>query len=85
MSQLEKAIDRIKKCPKDYTYDELRYLMRKLGFEEYNKGKSSGSRVRFYRETDRQLIDLHKPHPKPEMDVAAVKMVKDFLEDLGDI
>lgn len=50
-----------------------------------NKGKTSGSRVRFYRSTDGKLIDLHKPHPNPEMDVAAVKSLKAFLESIGEL
>ena len=44
-----------------------------------NKGKTSGSRVRFYRPTDGKLIDLHKSHPNLEMDVAAVEVLKAFF------
>lgn len=50
MSKLEKAKERIMLKPKDYTYTEAKYLLGKLGFQEFNKGKTSGSRVRFYRE-----------------------------------
>lgn len=34
MSQIEKAKERIKSCPKDYTYDEAQSLLLKLGFCE---------------------------------------------------
>ena len=84
MSQLEKAIERLKTCPKDYTYDEARALMGRLGFAEKNKGKTSGSRVGFYRERDKAVVMLHKPHPEP-MDVAAVKQLKNYLESIGEI
>ena len=47
MSKLDKAKARILSKPKDYTYTEAIYLLGKLGFEEFNKGKTSGSRVRF--------------------------------------
>ena len=77
MSQLEKALDRIKLCPKDYTYDEASALLTRLGFSEDNKGRTSGSRVRFFRTTDKKVIMLHKPHPQ------AVKDLKQFLEDIG--
>lgn len=50
MSKLDKAKERILSKPKDYTYTEARYLLSKLGFKEFNKGKTSGSRVRFYRD-----------------------------------
>ena len=58
MSQLEKAINRIKTCPKDYTYDEARHLLSSIGYKEHNKGKTSGSRVVFIRDDDK--IMLHK-------------------------
>lgn len=85
MSQLEKAIERIKTCPKDYTYDEARALLQRLGYEESNKGKTSGSRVRFFRRTDGRMIDLHKPHPQSTMKEYSVKDLKVFLESIGDI
>ena len=47
MSKLDKAKERLKSIPTDYTYSEARYLLGKLGFEESNKGKTSGSRVKF--------------------------------------
>ena len=53
MSKLEKAKERLLSRPKDYTYSEARCLLSQLGFEENSKGKTSGSRVKFYRATDR--------------------------------
>ena len=61
MSKLDKAIERLKYKPKDYTYDEAKNLLNKLGFIEYNKGKTSGSKVRFLNSNCK--IDIHKPHP----------------------
>ena len=85
MSQLEKALLRIKSSPKDYTYDEAKALLERLGFVEYNKGKTSGSRVKFYRKEDERLINLHKPHPQSTMKSYAVKELKEFLESIGEI
>ena len=67
MSKFEKARERILLMPKDYTYTEARYLLSHLGFVEYNKGKTSGARVKFYREKDNRIILLHKPHPIQEL------------------
>ena len=47
MSKLDKAINRLKAAPKDYTYSEAKQLLGQLGFEESTKGKTSGSRVKF--------------------------------------
>ena len=85
MSKLEKAKQRILLRPKDYTYTEARYLLSQIGFEEYQKGKTSGSRVKFYRETDDRMILLHKPHPSDVMKLGAVKQLVDYLVQLGEL
>ena len=85
MSKLEKAKERILQRPKDYTYDEARYLLGKMGFNEYNKGKTSGSRVRFFRESDRAVILLHKPHPEDVMDRGAVSDLVEYLKGIGEL
>ena len=85
MSTLEKAKERLRQVPKDYTYNEARQLLVKLGFEERNQGRTSGSRVGFYRERDDGVILLHKPHPNNEMSIAAVKALAEFLVGRGDL
>lgn len=85
MSKLEKAKDRITSKPKDYTYTEAKTLLSQLGFSEYNKGKTSGSRVKFYRAKDQKVILLHKPHPDDIMKLGAVKDLINFLTDLGEL
>ena len=55
MSRLEIEIERLKSRPKDYTYDEVKSLLNKLGFYENNKGKTSGSRVEFINEKKYKL------------------------------
>lgn len=83
MSKLEKAKERIKKVPKDYTFQEARSLLLSLGFMDANKGKTSGSRVRFYREDNGLFINLHKPHPGDIMKEHAVKQLVEFLRENG--
>lgn len=85
MSRLEKQLQRIKDCPSDYTYSEARSLLQQLGFLESNKGKTSGSRVKFYRASDGTVILLHKPHPGDQMKHYAVKQLRDELVQLGDL
>lgn len=63
MSKLEKALERLKSKPKDFTYDEAKMILNNFGFIEYNKGKTSGSRVKFLN-NDNITIEPHKPHPK---------------------
>lgn len=85
MSKFEKAKERIKSKPKDYTYAEAKSLLSQMGFVEYHKGKTSGSRVKFYREEDQKIILLHKPHPDDIMKPGAVRDLLEFLVSLGEL
>jgi hypothetical protein len=85
MSKLAKAKERLLSIPRDYTYDEARYLLGQLGFLEDNKGKTSGSRVEFFREDDNASILLHKPHPGNDMNLARVKGLIRALKRMGDL
>lgn len=78
MSRLEKEIERLKSRPKDYTYDEAKSLLNKLGFYENNKGRTSESRVEFKDNLGRK-ITLHKPHPS---NIIKIYKVNDLLNDL---
>ena len=62
MSTKDKLIKRFKNQPKDFTFNELVKLLYGFGFEMSNKGKTSGSRVRFKNEALKIIIDIHKPH-----------------------
>jgi hypothetical protein len=47
MAKKEKLIKRIKTKPKNFTYDEVEYLLLSLGVKKAKPGKTGGSRVRF--------------------------------------
>lgn len=85
MSKYEKAKKRILNIPSDYQYLEARYLLGKMGFEEFNKGQTSGSRVKFYREKDGRIVMLHKPHPTDIMDKGAVEDLVQKLKEMGEL
>lgn len=70
---------------KFFTYDEVKSLLNKLGFEEFNKGKTSGSRVKFKRNCGKENILLHKPHGVKNLDLAFVKELLRVLKNFGDI
>ena len=85
MGKFEKEIERLRSLPKDYTFSEARSLLGHLGFTESNKGKTSGSRVKFFRKTDDTIILLHKPHHGDVMKMYAVKDLLNTLKGKGDI
>ena len=78
MGKKEKLIEHLKSRPKDFTFDEMRNLLELLGFEMSNKGKTSGSRVKFNRE--RLAVYLHKPHPRKELLEYQIKNILEILE-----
>ena len=83
MSRIQKLIHRLKQNPKDFTYEEAKKLLESLGFYEYNKGKTSGSRVEFKNDQLSEKIELHKPHPDNVLRMYAVKNLLNELYEIG--
>jgi predicted RNA binding protein YcfA (HicA-like mRNA interferase family) len=81
MSKEEKLISRLLSLPKDFTFDELSTLLRRLGFDASNKGATSGSRVAFTHKETETLILVHKPHPRKEIRISALKEVLRILKE----
>jgi len=82
MGRKEKLIARLKSKPKDFTFDEMRTLLELLEFEMSNKGKTSGSRVRFEKNGNVPVI-LHKPRPRKELLEYQIKDVIEILKKGG--
>lgn len=79
MTQKEKLIDRIRQLPKDFTFLELKTLLSQLGFVTDNKGKTSGSRIRFYHPEKKLQYLAHKPYPANVIKPKALKDILDYL------
>jgi hypothetical protein len=77
MGKKEKLIERLKSNPRDFTFEEMQTLLTYLGFELSNKGRTSGSRVKFIK-GDVAII-LHKPHPRKELLEYQIKQVLEIL------
>lgn len=83
MTAKDKLIDRFKRLPKDFTFEEMVKLLGNFGFEKSNKGKTSGSRVRFINKESKSIIDMHKPHPKNIIKESALKDIYEKLLNSG--
>ena len=82
MSKFEKELKRLQTKPKDFTYDEAKNILNKLGFYEENKGKTSGSRVVFI--SDKEIkIELHKPHPGNVLKQYQINILINKLKEIG--
>ena len=67
MSKYDKLLIKLLNRSSMVTYQEIAYLLEKLGYEETQKGKTSGSRVAFINKLEKHIIRLHKPHPGNEL------------------
>lgn len=82
MGTKEKLIERFKKQPNDFTFDEMERLLSIFGYVKSNKGKTSGSRI-IYRNANQRFVMLHKPHPGNIVKGYALKQVLDELKEAG--
>jgi hypothetical protein len=79
MSTKDKLIERFKKQPKDFTWEELVKLFGIFGFTVDNKGKTSGSRVLFEKGDDSCIA--HKPHPSNIIKNYSMKQILEYLTE----
>lgn len=82
MTQHAKTLARMQRepTPCDLRWDEVAAALGSLGFEAQN---NEGSRRRFVHPANELAINLHKPHPQPEMKRYAVRQLVDFLRSNG--
>ena len=85
MGKSEKLLKRFLSKPKDFTYDELKRLLKSFGYEEVKTGKTSGSRVAFINQNTKHIIRLHKPHPNPELKHYQLNDIEEELRKGGSI
>jgi predicted RNA binding protein YcfA (HicA-like mRNA interferase family) len=80
MSRIEKALDRLRSRPADFTWSELEMVMRYFG---YQLVQGSGSRRKFIHRASGAFVSLHQPHPKPVLKAYAIKLIVEHLKDEG--
>ncbi|MFW6227323.1 MAG: type II toxin-antitoxin system HicA family toxin [Bacteroidota bacterium] len=64
--------------PSDFHYNEVVKLLGYFGFKELNRGKTSGSRVKFINDQGIPIM-LHRPHPSGIMKQYQLKQIKEVL------
>ena len=84
MTTKEKLVARLMRLPKDFTFDEAERLLTWFGYEKSNKGKTSGSRILFFKK-GRIPVFLHRPHPEKELKEYAIKQLLKELTTNGDL
>ena len=83
MSRHQKLIEKFLSSPKDFSYDELKTILKRLGYQEMEGGKTSGSRVAFHNPDTRHIIRLHKPHPSRTLKGYQLDLILEELKTWG--
>jgi len=83
MSKAEKLLKRFLLKPKDFSFDELKVLLKVIGYEELKTGKTSGSRSTFYNRELDDMIKFHKPHPSSIMKRCYLREIEHHLREKG--
>lgn len=81
----EKLLRRLLCKPTDFTFEELESLLSSFGYRLDNRGRTSGSAIAFYCESDNDLILLHRPHSPKILKPYQIKQVIDHLKEKGRI
>lgn len=83
VSKKDKLLNRFLSCPADFTYSELKRLLRAYGYAECSAGRTSGSQVAFINRATKHIIRLHKPHPKPFLKKYQLNLIEGELKRKG--
>ena len=81
MGKKDKLLERLKSNPKDFTFNEACTLLESLGYTVSTGGKTSGSRVKFYRGS--KVFTMHRPHQRKELLEYQVKEIISELREEG--
>lgn len=80
MSKTEKLIAKLTNLKGTFTWQDLKTLLARLGYEIE---EGDGSRVKFTNGNPEQLINLHKPHPGNEVKVYVRRQIVEKLRAGG--
>lgn len=80
MSKPQKLIDRIRKIPSDFTYDELRTLLNGLGYVEVQSGKTA---VKFINLDLKHIVRLHRPNSENILKMYQTEDILSHFESRG--
>jgi hypothetical protein len=80
MTKRQKAVERLLSKPTDYTWDELRSVMKAFGYEMRMTG---GSGRKFIHPDTRETLYFHEPHPLKLLKLYQVRDAIQFLREQG--
>ena len=82
MARWKMIEQKLKNLSKDITFSDIVNLLEHYGYRQDNKGRTSGSRVRFVLEGHAHIL-LHKLHPQKELKEYMIKDLHNIIEQEG--
>lgn len=84
MPSKKRLLDKLysSKFPKSFTTHELDQLMGKCNCISSSGGR--GSAVKYYHKETGRVLQFDQPHPGNNLYVYQVKMVRDFIDEIGE-
>lgn len=80
MTRIKKLLTKFFSVPSDLSWSELCKILNHFGYVEIKKkGKTGGSRIRFVNK-NKEIINLHKPHPG---NIVKGYIIKQLIEKLN--
>lgn len=85
MPKKEDLIEKIcrKPIPNNFTTRELDALMKKCNCEKFSGGRGSG--IGYFHSKTERILQFDAPHPGNELYRYQIKMVVEFLKNIGEI
>lgn len=83
MTQFDKVLNKFLDDKSTVTFNELEYLLNKLGYIEKKTGKTSGPRKAYVNLMNKHIIRIHKPHPGNEVKAYVKKEILKMLKENG--
>lgn len=85
MGKKERLIERLLSMPKDFEQREMDTLLKQCGCVLDNRGKTSGSAVRYIHKATEASFVYHRPHPGNIIKLYVLKQVIQFLQKVKEI
>lgn len=83
MSKHDQLLTRLLSKPANFSYNDLVTLLSHFGYSLDNKGRTSGSRVKFYHPDTKHIIMLHRPHPQNYLKQYQIREIISALKEHG--
>ena len=85
MGKKDALTQRFLDMPKDFEQREMDTLMNQYGCVRNDRGKTSGSAIKYVHQAAQRVFTYHRPHPGNIIKPYVLKAARQFLRGIGEI